>query len=112
LKPHEVFSVILLEKADGAGAHTLEGPRILPGRVVLLETFYVGDLTTVNRQLRLGFNAVGNTYWLKRARAGASAFTIAQDGKLILVENERPYGYVEDAANGDDLILVARGTYL
>lgn len=112
VKPGEIYSWEETWTAPSTGAKIWVGPKVPEGRVVRLEFFAVCDVTTVNRQFRLGYDRAGTKHWTKAGNAGASDFDLAMRGKMILSAGEAPAAYSSSHATGDVVHIVARGVYL
>lgn len=91
---------------------TLVGSKLKEGEVVEIEAFYLADVDTANKTLRLGYDRGGTKFWVKRQAAGTNIYGIYLDRPLILVQNEAPAAMVESPTLNDDITVIARGRYL
>jgi len=96
----------------GTTTITLEGAYVKPGTVLELEHLSILDVTTLAKELRIGWqDGQGVTHWIKKtlSQSGHREFDCHLDGKLILVENERPIAQVVTPANLDEVHWHAYG---
>lgn len=112
ISPKDVYQAEIVKIAPDTTNITLEGPKIAEGKVVRIHTFYVIDITTANKTLRIGYDRAGTKHWAKREAAGTGVYGIAQNQTMILVENERPACMIESPTTSDECKLVVRGVYL
>jgi len=112
IKLADIYEALETKKAPDASDLTIEGPAVAKGKAVLLECFYVYDHTTAAKKVRLGIDRKGTKYWFKQEPAATDVHGLAQDGKMILVDGEKPVGMIESPTAADECYLVARGVYL
>jgi len=112
VKPGDVYRAEDYVAKAAAEDKDFSGPEVPKGMVVKIEHLTVIDWTTANKTLRLGFRRAGKIYWLKRAAAGASGYSLTLETPLFLVHGEAPYGRVESATANDELYFLAQGAYM
>ncbi len=112
MKPNEIYSHETVNDKLPAADKDFEGTEIEKGGIVEITTFYVADITTANKTMRIGYKRGGNTFWLVRKAAGGSTYHINLDRPLILVEEETPVARIETATDQDTGIMIVRGKYL
>lgn len=112
MKPQEVWTDLVEKKAPSTADLDLEGRAIPAGKVVRIETYYVIDETTANKTMKLGYVKAEKTITLKREAAGTSAYHVRLEGRLILVEGEKPKATVESPTSGDECRLLVKGVFI
>ena len=108
----DVYDAREERKAPDTDNLTIKGPKTEKGSVVQLDMFYAYDDTTPTKTIRIGFEKNGTIYWVKQGPAATNEHGIAQNGKMILVDGERPVAMIESPTANDVCCLVARGEYL
>jgi hypothetical protein len=112
IKLEDVYDARESKKAPDTENLTIEGPPVAKGKIVELECFYAYDHTTAAKTIRIGFDRNGTKYWIKQKPAATNEHGIAQNGKLVLVDGEKPIAMIESPTAADECYLVARGVYL
>jgi len=112
IKLADIYEALETKKAPDGTDLTIEGPAVAKGKAVLLESFYVYDHTNAAKNVRLGIDRKGTKYWFKQAPTATDVHGLAQDGKMILIDGDKPVGMIESPTAADVCYLVARGVYL
>lgn len=88
---------------------TREGPAVLRGQLVVLDTLYAIDYTTADKTLIVGIKGVdGGEHYIRKVDI-ANHYSCFLNGKLILLPGEKPIGKVETPTTSDVLYFTAHG---
>ena len=107
-----IYDALVTQKAPNTDDLTIEGPAVRAGEIVILDCFYIYDHTTAGKKVRLGIDRKGTICWFKQEPTATDVHGMAQNGKMILVDGEKPIGMIESPTTADVCYLVARGVYL
>lgn len=113
MKPGDIYSYEDRRTEPTAAVLTInQAPKVLPGKVVRIETMFIVDETTPAKTLALGFDKGGVSHLVKKETVGAAVNGLTLDAPLILVEGEKPIAVITTPTANDVITFIARGVYI
>ena len=104
-----VYKQIIDKEADDTVDHTFYGAYIKPKQIVELTHLSVMNIDESDKKLSIGIQQGSKgIHWIKKEEA-SNRHACWLNGHIILTENERPVGRVENPDGGNDLKFTAMG---
>jgi len=91
---------------------TFEGARVKPGTILELTHMSVVDITTLQKELRLGWqDGKGEYHWVEKwiSTNQSRQYGAHMTGRLLLVADDRPVARIVTPDDGDEVQWAAFG---